>query len=66
MKIGDEITIKGICKGGRVDLNAPEEDLQLWRVDGFSDGQPSLTPMESPGVVDQFNAMAGVFRLVTK
>ena len=62
--VGDEITLGGVCRHGVIDLSAPHDCLQLWRVKRIDADRVILQPMIKSGVVDGFNDAAGEFRIV--
>lgn len=59
--LGDEITIPGVCRGGVINEQAPESDLQKWRVAELSGDDVRLDPLHPDGTLDKFNAVAGRF-----
>ena len=64
LKVGQEVTVAGVCKGGRVDLAALPGELQLWRVAAITEDRVDLEPLLQPGVVDAFAAVTGCYSLV--
>ena len=66
LNVGDEITVNGLCKDGTYRPDAPPKQFQLWRVKAFEGDDVVLEPLLRKGVLDQFNATCGDFRLTRR
>ncbi len=52
LRVGDELTVQGICVGGRLGEATPDHPLLRWRVTALSAKGINLVPLDASGQPD--------------